>query len=73
MRKITKNEYVNAVRKSFKENGYSDAETDKFFATDEVKTKLERDYKAYTTEDPNAETSGGHDPNAVAYCLDMMY
>ena len=72
-RNISFEDYVKAVRKSFGEGGYTDAEINEYFNTAEVKAKLEDDYKEYTTEDPNAPTSGGHDPNAVAYCLDLMY
>lgn len=72
-RNITFDAYVNAVKKSFGENSYTKQEIDEYFNSASVKQMLKEEYEDYTTEDPNDITSGGHDPNAVAYCLDMMY
>lgn len=62
------NDYVTAVAKNFKKCGYTDKDTDKYFATKEVSALLRKHYEGY-----NDKKFASYSPEATASCLDMMY
>ena len=72
-RNIAYENYVKDIQDILKEYGYSSHEIDNYMSKTEIKDYVMGEYKYYVTEDPEDITSGGHSPNAVAYCLDLLY
>lgn len=72
-RNIAYENYVKEIQDILKEYGYSSHEIDDYMSKTEIKDYVMSEYKYYVTEDSEDITSGGHCPNAVAYCLDLLY
>ena len=68
MSKVTFNEYVKEVMSQFGKYKHSAADTEKYFNTSEVKSQLQDEYNQFVGAMPK-----GHTPQAVAYCLEMLY
>lgn len=65
---MTYEQYQKETATAFKKCGYTDAETNKFFAEDKTQKVLYKHYEGYTKRNVQAYT-----PTATASCLDMMY
>lgn len=65
--------YIDAITTMLKKYGYTQMEIDSLLGRSDIKKYLQAEYKHYTNEDKNSPLSGGHSPNAVANCLDMLY
>ena len=61
-------EYVGEVKKYFGQYSYSKEQVAEYFDKDETKQLLKKEYDGYAKG-----VHAGHEPSAVAYCLDMMY
>lgn len=72
-RDITYGSYVETIQTKLKKYGYSSSEISAFMNKADIKKYVTEEYNEYVSENPSDKTSGGHNPDAVAYCLDMLY
>lgn len=69
---MTFQSYVYEVKKSFSKYNYKEPDIDNYFNSSATKTLLAKKFRDYTESDDN-DVRNSANPNAVAYCLDMLY